>query len=271
MPSLLQELRQVPSPPRPVMRTAQLRIDAGLRFAGWILAVVGIFIIGVPIFTQLSDRPGYLFPDLYLDRNHHTAQGIVESIAVKVGKGSKYQKITFHFSPENRSSQAGHAYALRPDLREQETVTIEYDPSDPSLARISKTNAAVFPFLMLIGFSVFLLIGLILLIIGYRLGKRWDEILRSGDVAAAVIKDIRRDKTRGTPKHPIYAVTYEFTDCYRGQRIEGKSMIAAERGAQSRISYQEGDSCLAAYDRNRPERNILLTDAHFKADRAQRR
>lgn len=263
MARLLEDIRDIPERPRPAAKGLTPGTETGLKITGWLLVVIGIALLVFIIFDQLSDRPGSLFPDFSLDNNNRLISGTVDQIEPKAGKGSKYQKIHFHYVTETGVEQKGFSYAVRPQMSRGNTADIEYHPSNPSLSRIKNTYAARIPMHMFAGFSTILIIGAPLLLIGYRLGGIRMRILRDGEIAEAIIRHTTVDKRRGaSPRHPL-VVTYQFSD-FTGMVFESKGDLWRDSADPYKGPPQPGDKCLIAYERESPARSMLLTNESFQ-------
>jgi hypothetical protein len=263
MAKLLKDISEVPERPRPAAKGLTPGAEAGLKITGWLLVVIGIAVLAFVVFDQLSDRPGSLFPDYSLDTNSRSTSGTVDQVEPKAGKGSKYQKIHFHYGTEAGATQKGFSYAVRPPVSQGSTVDIEYHPSDPSLSRIKNTYAARIPIHMFIGFSSILIIGAPLLFMGYRLSGIRMRILRDGEIAEATIKDVTVDKRRGRAPHHPSVVTFEFND-FTGMPFCNKGDLWNDPADTDRNPPQPGGKCLIAYDRENPSRNMLLSNESFQ-------
>ncbi len=260
---LLEDIRDIPERPRPVLKGSSTGTEMGLKIAGWVLVAIGTVLLTFIIFDQLSDRPGSLFPDYSLDAGSRATTGTIELVEPKSGKGSKYQKIHFYFKTETGATQKGFSYAVRPQMSEGNTADIEYHPTNPSLSRIKNTSAARIPVYMFIGFSSILIIGFPMLFMGYRLSGIKMRTLKDGEIAEAIIRDTAKDKSRGTAPHHPLVVSYQFND-FTGMVLSGKGYLRYDPADPDKGLPQPGDKCLIAYDRENPARNMLLTNESFQ-------
>lgn len=203
----------VSSPPREIPFSTRLVLLTGgkLAWMGWIFAAFGL-IFGLFFASHADLSQWFMFRG-----ELQTATGkIVESRRTHAseggGKGRRGTPIYEHhyrFTVDGNEFN-GTSFCTGGDLRDRETVTVEFPFGDPEFSRIHGMRRAIFgPGLAFLG--IFAVAGLVFIVLNLRTGLKNVWLLTHGEAAPArnTGKEITNTKVNN---RRVYKVWFDFTD-----------------------------------------------------------
>ena len=200
-------------PPRSVPLLVRFRLLFG-GFAnqfGWFF--FGFGMIFVWVFGFNTDPTAWL--DFHGDLEE--IQGVIircEDTGASQG-GSKHSKGTPIYAHHYEFEAAGQrhegvSYSVGRESSPGKKVTVEFPPGRPARSRIKGMRTAMFPIFVLF-VVLFPVIGLCLMLSGFRKGRKAVRLLANGEQAFGVLKSKEATNTRINNRR-VYKLTFEFTD-----------------------------------------------------------
>lgn len=255
---------RVPDPPRAIPRWFFLRRMRAMFYCGVLFTALGLGLGGglTVAFVLLS---GGAWPgtDLALDRHHEvsTATLLAKEVVRHVHVNSKHPwKLRFRFmSGSGREVEAvGFTYdASFANKEPGETLDVEFDPAEPSVARpVGGSVTVVHPWVYLLILGLVgpeLLIGVTVLIVVWRRARAEGALLAYGSGAEAEVTRVQRlSHIRFNRQNP-YDVYYQFTD-HHGRHVAGCDRTYHYAWAEG---LKAGDRVGVVYNPNVSAANVL--------------
>jgi hypothetical protein len=200
------------------------------------------------IFTWGFDPIG----DVRLTLSRETAQGVITRVSATHSSENDVTVYRYGFSFQARdgASFTGESYYAGARWSAEERVTIEYLPSNPSVARIKGARRATMPFWVVLLVLVFPTIGSAFFISSTVRGWRQVRLLQHGELAGAEIVSERATNT-SINDVPVMAYVYEFP------ASDGESYLGQSRALPSgRVGDEEQEPVL--YLPWNPRRSTLV-------------
>lgn len=203
----------VSDPPRDIPLSTKLVVLFGGTFSwfGWFLAGFGmIFVI---LFASQADFSSWIYFRGALETSPAIVTASEETHASEGGgkhrRGTPIYEHHFKFS-FGGAEYAGTSYCTGGGLRDNQHVTVEFPAGKPDLSRIQGMRRAMFgPFVIFV--FIFPLIGLTLVAVTLRTGKKNIFLLANGESAQARNTGKEPTHTR-VNNRTVYKVWFEFTD-----------------------------------------------------------
>lgn len=244
---LSRRITQLTPPPRPI--PPRLACRAMLGLTGVLGAIFLLFSMPfVWILTWGSDP----IDDVRLALSTETAQGVITRVSATHSSENDVTVYRYGFSFQVRDggSFTGESYYAGKRWSAEERVTIEYVPSDPSVARIKGARRATMPVWVVLLVLIFPMIGAAFFISSNVRGWRQVRLLRHGELAQADIVSERATNT-SINDVPVMAYVYEFP------ASDGESYLGQSRALPSgRVGDEEKEPVL--YLPWNPRRSTLL-------------
>lgn len=205
-----------PPPPRPFPLRA---LDAGAAF---LLLFGGIWtVVGVAITIGFTIGGGPVWNDLILDRRGVRVEAMptaIEPTGAHVN-GRQVYRVSFSFldgagQPHDTDAETTDR-ALRARAERRERLSIDYDPRQPVLARLTGGSASFFGWFVLFPLA-FAVAGLLILRAALARVWRTRALYVHGQAALARVTDVSPTSMR-VNRRPVMRVAYEF------ETIMGKS------------------------------------------------
>lgn len=234
-------------PPRHVPASlALINIFNGFAQIGWFL--FGFGMVFVWMMVPMGD-----FSFLTFRGPHQQATGQVTHVEPTGAVENDHAVMANHyqFSVAGRLVK-GTSYSLDSSASKGETVTVEYDESNPERSRIAGMRRGQFgPWVIFVG--IFAFIGFAFIYFATRSGLDRNHVLRHGVFAAGTM--INKERTNMTVnKRPVWKITYEFT-ARDGRRAEATAL------ATDTTKLEDDAQEPLLYDPENPERAWVLDDA----------
>jgi len=204
------DILNLAGPPRPVPFLVRLRVLFGgfTSQFGWFF--LGFGLIFVWVFTANMNLKGWLA----LRGELENTQGVITKIERHTASRGKHRGTRTYYQ---------HYYSFKgPDGVEYtgfsnqdfsrkvgEKVTILYPKDMPDVSKISGMRASVIGPMGLIP-VIFPVIGLCLVIAGFRKGLKANHLLANGELGKGQLKSKEKTKTQ-INKQPVYKLTFEFS------------------------------------------------------------
>ncbi len=256
----------VPPPPREIPRWFFVRRMQGRLFAGALMASIGLGTLVALVIWSGHPPPG---PDWSLDRRHKTAEGRITDVVFMPhyhhGSRSPYRvRFTFGTEQSRPINAVGYtfdaSFALK---RAGDVIPIEYDPSDPRVARPTGGWHSLFPWWTYALAGIGLVPGLFVLIILDVQVRRERALLATGEAVEGEVTGVRAyPYVHFGRRHP-YDIDYAFRDA-RGTPHTGRDRTYLYAWARS---LRERDLLIVIHDPIDPARNALWLEQPGRADR----
>lgn len=254
----------VPEPPRAVpkwffVRRMQAMLFCGLLFVGLGLGLGG----GLSLMFYLIGGRVSPMVDWDLDRDHATAPAILthKRFIAHTEINSRHPwNVDFRFSTPDGTTVDATGYTYDQSFADKaigESISVEYDPTDPCRARPAGGSAALMPpwvfFLILAAIGPELVLGVVLLALTWSQARRERELLTHGRGRPAEVVRVRRvGHIRFGTRNP-YDVHYRFPNGH-GLEVSGRDRTYHYAWAEA---LQPGDEIPVICNPDWPEANVL--------------
>jgi|SaaInlStandDraft_1057018.scaffolds.fasta_scaffold144041_1 hypothetical protein len=194
-------------PQRDVPLTTQVCMTFGgfLNQFGW--AFFGFGLIFARIFIPMADLSFASFSGELKEIQAEVTEVMGTNLSVNE---STVMEIQYHFFDEKGEEYWGFSYKTGSTPRSGEKVTVEYPKGDPSTSRIQGLRNKPMPALSLL-VLLFPLIGLVMLIFGFRKTKKVLPLLSLGTLTKGKLVNKERTNTK-INEQTVYKFTFEFQD-----------------------------------------------------------
>jgi hypothetical protein len=214
---LSNRINRLAPPPRPV--PLPVICSAMFGIAGWLGA---IFLISGLIFSMIFTGGMRPIDDLRLARSKATARGMITGVAETNSTENDVEvyEYEFAFTTLREQKVTGRSYSTGRQWRVEDTVTIEYVPEDPAIARIQGARTSFFaPWVLFV--LIFPAVGAGMFVSAAIVGWRQVSLLRSGEIADAHILSTRSTGVE-VNNTPVMEYSYEVRTS-AGQVFNGSS------------------------------------------------
>lgn len=255
---------QVPDAPRPVPKWFFMRRMWAMAFCGLLLTILGLaFGIGLPVFFYISS--GGILPtvDLSLDRDHASAEAVItdKDYMRYTNINNRHPwRVSFRFTTPEGANADAVGYTLDRSFADREvgdTIDVEYDPDDPSLARPVGGSAAMPPLIVyLLVFAILVpevIIGIILLMLTWTRARSEHLLLAHGQGADAEVVAVKKVWHISVGTKRPFDVYYQFTGSL-GRKVTGRDRTYHYAWAEA---LKPGEKVGVVYHPQAPEVNVL--------------
>ncbi|MEE2887166.1 MAG: hypothetical protein VX951_07015 [Planctomycetota bacterium] len=144
---------------------------------------------GFLVMAFLTSHGGPLFGDTKLDSGASTTRG---TVTVAESHGNKVTRLEFRFQPPGGLERTGESFAAgSANIEPQQSIDVEYWADDPSINRISGTDAMHLEGELSILSNTFLIVGLLCSALWLRSAIKMRVTLRDGDCVEAQIVELK--------------------------------------------------------------------------------
>lgn len=205
------EERYVQSPPRDLSFAGKFYLLFGRVMSQVGFGVTSFGMIFFFIFVLNSE-----FFDFYkFSGNVHKTEGVITDISVtNASEGSKNHsrsiyELAFEFEDNNGNKQTNSSYAISFNYKKGDKVTVIYNVDKPKYSKIEGLRSGTFGS-SIIFISIFPLIGIILIIVGFINGLKYIKMFTIGQTVTGKLIDIIPTNTY-VNKERIYKHVFSFT------------------------------------------------------------
>ncbi len=194
-------------PPRTVSPTTWLCLHLGnaTSIVGWLIFTFGLIL--VLSFGQLVSLRAVLAFQGDIQR---TQAKILEAEETDLEiDGEPVVRWLYQYQVDGADYE-GSCFTEGDSFRQGSLVTVEYPLKAPELARLVGTRRAEPPTWVFAVMGTFAVVGLGVVALGFRSGRRAVQLLQGGSVATAVFRS-KEFTNRYLDREPVYKVTFEFT------------------------------------------------------------
>ncbi|WOO43084.1 hypothetical protein [Rubellicoccus peritrichatus] len=241
------------NPPRQIPAIVWKRAVKGSGMVG--LVLFGIFFGGMGLLFTKIFFPWSIIQELSLDLgNPATTDGritVVEETNMTVNESTVW-RYEFSFEDATETAHTGICFRTGSPWAAQETRTIEYLESNPSVARISGTSldeAGKFGAFVII----FPLVGFGIIFVHVHTRRRKRHLLKNGLLAEAQVIDVFGTKTRINYKQ-VFKITFAFQG-WDGRSHEAKLRTHHDHLISLATKRQQAEqNVYLFYDSKKPKR-----------------
>ena len=221
----------------PFRKKAKLLLFNGLSFFGLIFFVIGSVLSAGFLDTRVFDS-------LYFIGNTSETTGQVIYITetnIEINDEDLY-KIEYNYYV-GKKLYSDKNYGTWFDLEEGDKVTVEYIKNKPNISKLedlSRSKSGLAGLFVLI----FPILGLIVLIVGFKKGLKHIHLLEHGQTTTGLVKKVRATNTY-INNNRVFKVYIEYQDSHgRTQTFHDSSVYGYE--------WREGDSVKVFYSKKNP-------------------
>jgi hypothetical protein len=232
-------------------RQLSLKLKLSVLFAN-ILFSMGLvfFLMGSAFIAIFSPQTDFITPFHFKDTDP-AVPGVV--VNVEETNTSENKRLVYKNTATyvvGGKEYSTESYSRGMHVSPTETVTIQYEPGNPSLSRIQGMRKAPFSLFFLLVFTPFPLTGLVLLLIGLRRSLINLRLLRNGILTTG--KVVRKEATGSkVNKQTVYKVYFNFTT---KDGLLTESMVRTHR--PNLVEDEEREQLV--YDTVHPQKAVLI-------------